>query len=163
MNSTSRGESSARCWTRSAVPVFDYSLACQAIPLIRRIARDIVNRNDLLRASREELRQRSQGNAVLTPRQRFQLEDAVRELRAQLRSLIDELHRVGVTLLDPSLGEVGFPTIVNGSLAYLVYRTTDDAVQSWRYRDQRRLRPLPVHWKTTSLAQEPTEEEGLLI
>jgi hypothetical protein len=91
------------------------------------------------------------------------LEDEIRELRADLRSVIDELHRVGATLLDPVRGEIGFPTIVNGSLAYLVYRAEDDAIRHWRYRDQAKLRELPTHWIAKPVIARLEDEEGLLV
>lgn len=163
MKSTSKGESGARRWTRPASPVFDFALACQAIPLIRRIASDIVAARRGLIQRRDELTKLVSQQSPTGSRARFALEDQVRQLRAHLRILIDELHSVGVSLLDPVRGEVGFPTIVNGSLAYLVYRLSDDAICFWRYRDQRRLRPLPTHWKSASLVQDEVEEEGLLI
>lgn len=160
MNRPQAGSRRAARLQRGQETVFDFTLAMDALPLIRRIVADI-----------------AQGKANLTQRQterrlldksadgckRFQLDDQIRELRTQLRAVIDELHKVGVTLLDPLRGDVGFPTIVNGSLAYLVYRTNEEGIRSWRYRDQTKLRPVPSHWCVTPIHRHCEEEEGLLV
>lgn len=161
----SQSSRSSRRVSRSVRPlqtVFDVTLAHEALPLVRRIVTDIARHKIRLNGAQLE-RRRLSTEAAENPRRRFQLEDEIRELRNELRSVIDELHRVGATLLDPVRGEIGFPTIVNGSLAYLVYRAEDDAILHWRYRDQAKLRALPEHWKATPSISRLEEEEGLLV
>ena len=161
----SQSPRSSRRVYRSVRPlqtVFDVTLAHEALPLVRRIVADIARQKVRLNQAQTE-RRRLMVSSAEGPRRRFQLEDEIRELRTELRSVIDELHRVGATLLDAVRGEIGFPTIVNGSLAYLVYRAEDDAILHWRYRDQAKLRALPNHWLAAPVVSRLEEEEGLLV
>jgi hypothetical protein len=144
--------------------VFDVRLADDALPLVKRIIADIaLGKSRLLAAQTQRRALAVPASGTSAGRQRFLLDDEIRERRTQLRQVIDELHHVGATLLDPIRGEVGFPSIVNGSLAYLVYRAGEDRVNYWRYRDQAKLRPVPGHWRSTGAVSRLEEEEGLLV
>jgi hypothetical protein len=135
-----------------------------ALPLVRRIVQDIRQlRRRLVLAQTEQRKWRNADRAAIEAGRRFSLADDVRQLRDELRSVIDELHSVGATLLDAVRGDIGFPTIVNGSLAYLVYRSEDDTVSFWRYRDQPKLRPIPTQWFGMPVVHRMEEEEGLLV
>lgn len=148
---------------RSFQTVFDLPMATAALPLVRRIIADIADKKVRLNKCQVERRRWKDSNESGSARRRFLLEDQIRDLRAELRSVIDELHQTGVALLDPARGEVGFPTIVNGSLAYLVYLSGDHQVRLWRYRDQNKLRRIPTHWGDGANLSRHEEEEGLLI
>lgn len=160
MSPAPRGSSRVRRLRRPVQPIFDLTLANRAVPLVKRVAVDIVELKTRLSHRQGRLRA-SISQTSRSSRERFVLEDEVRRIRGDLRTVIDELHAMGVVLLNPSVGEVGFPTIVNGSLAYLVYRSECDAVIGWRYRDQAKLRPLPAHWQSAGSWQSNEEDEGL--
>lgn len=163
MRPISHGGPRAERRTPQTRTVFDLDLARAATPLVQRILAEVAGLRGRLsrnRARRESLdadplRRRS--------RERFLLEDEAGELRAALRDVVDELHAMGVALLDPVRGEAGFPTLVNGGAAYLVLRSEDDRVAFWRYRDQPRLRPIPEHWGGVSSQSAAVEAQALLV
>lgn len=164
MSRSSRDSRRISRTSRSVQMVFDVALASEALPLVRRIVADIAEyKRRLTQAQTERRRIQLSREERSNSRRRFSLDDSIRELRSELRNVIDELHHVGAMLLDPVSGEVGFPTIVNGSLAYLVYRAEEDKIAHWRYRDQAKLRPLPAHWLSTPSISRLEEEEGLLV
>jgi hypothetical protein len=128
--------------------VFDVPTARRMLPLLRRITADVVEQQ--ARLAHYELLDRRlgrcHGNAWSKRQTRYWLQDELTRERTALRQTLAELTRLGTVLLDGVHGVVGFPTIVNGSLAYLVFRTEDDDVRYWRYRDQAKLRPIPENW-----------------
>lgn len=142
--------------------VFDLPTARRTLPLVRRIAADVVERQARL-AHHELLKrrlERSRGNGWPNRQTRYWLHEELSRQRITLRQTIAELAELGAELLDGVLGVVGFPTIVNGSLAYLVFRMEDDDVRYWRYRDQAKLRPIPENWGA-SWRQEPLDRSPL--
>lgn len=157
-----RGSRSNRV-PRISQRVFDLALAQEALGLVHRIVSDISLLKSRLVQRRGQIDRISADPLQSKSRDRFRLEDEARETRNDLRKVIDELHSVGVVLLDPIRGEVGFPTIVNGSLAYLVYRAENEGISFWRYRDQARLRPIPDHWRGLTTVSTEIEEEGLVV
>jgi hypothetical protein len=153
-----------RSTCRPIQTTFDVALAVDALPLVRRIVQDIKRlRGRLVKTQAEKRQLRGAERTATVPGRRFALADEIRQVRDELRSVIDELHGVGATLLDSVRGDIGFPTIVNGSLAYLVYRSEDDTVSYWRYRDQPKLRPIPSQWHGMPVVHRMEEEEGLLV
>lgn len=128
--------------------IFDLPAARRTLPLLRRIVADVVGQQARLAHHELLLRRLGRGRVNGWPERqtRFWLQDELGRQRALLRQTMAELTGLGAVLLDGALGIVGFPTIVNGSLAYLVYRMEDDDVRFWRYRDQAKLRPVPENW-----------------
>jgi hypothetical protein len=164
MSRVPRESRRVRSTCRPMQTTFDVALAVDALPLVRRIVQDIRRlRTRLVQAQAEQRQFRNRERVADHPGKRFLLADEIRQLRDELRGVIDELHRVGATLLDSVRGDIGFPTIVNGSLAYLVYRSEDDAIAYWRYRDQPKLRPIPSQWQGMPVVHRMEEEEGLLV
>lgn len=144
--------------------VFELPVADQMLPLVQRIVADIVERSVRLGHLRlESQRERANTSKSWQRRcNRFKIEDQIQHDEKCLEDLRQELSDLGIKLLDAPHGIVGFPTIVNGSLAYLVYRHEDDGVWYWRYRDQPKLRPIPECWyEQNPFAEE--ENEGLLV
>jgi hypothetical protein len=153
-----------RSTCRPIQTTFDVALAVDALPLVRRIVADIRRlRGRLVLAQAEQRSLRDAQRVDGVPGRRFAVADEIRQVRDELRSVIDELHSVGATLLDSVRGDIGFPTIVNGSLAYLVYRSEGDTIAHWRYRDQPKLRPIPAQWMGMPVVHRMEEEEGLLV
>lgn len=53
-------------------------------------------------------------------------------------------------------GSIGFPTLINGALAYFVVPAEETDVRWWRYRDQCRLHPVPTSWYTATVPSRST-------
>ncbi|HVJ83082.1 MAG TPA: DUF2203 family protein [Planctomycetia bacterium] len=122
--------------------VFEFNDARRTLPLVKRILADA------LEARRETLRLRkaSPSGGV-----------ALAEKCEAAAALIAEGRKLGVDILDGPAGAAGFPTIVNGSLAYFIYRHEDDDIYAWRYRDQPTLRPIPGSWYDPPLVRDEVE------
>lgn len=124
---------SSRARRTRAPKVYDVPTATKSLVLVRRIVADLV--------------------AAIQALDRLPREDvspAVRHERADLSAKIEEyrheLKELGLHLLHRHTGTVGFPTLVNGQLAYLVFRADEPGLVHWRYRHQNRLRPIPASW-----------------
>ena len=144
--------------------VFDLPTARTALPLVTRVVADLVDR--CARSAHQSLAARRLGADASadweTKKTLFRLQDEQAKTKAQFEQAHEELTSLGADLLDSARGVVGFPTIVNGSLAYLVYCHEEGDIRHWRYHDQPRLRSIPASWLET--APEPSEEsEGLLV
>lgn len=163
MSRSSRDTRRASRPARAHAVVFDLALAEDALPLVQRVLADITGIKSKLIGWESERRQLRKTSTASETRRRFTIEDEIRDARQSLRGTIDELHQIGVTLLDSVRGEVGFPTIVNGSLAYLYFRVGGEQLSHWRYRDQAKLRPIPPHWRGAPVPSRLEEEEGLLV
>ena len=139
--------------------IFDFPTAQSSLPLIRRILADLqaarVQRGHL------ECRFRRLAPTPETSAERRRLTEEAQAARRRVHEHVQELQRLGTAVLDVGLGILGFPTIVNGGLAYLVYSQEDDAIRHWRYRDQPKLRPIPEQWRSDVL--QPSRAEGLSV
>lgn len=149
---------------RAKRKVFDLPAARLMLPLVRRVLSDVVEQTAQMAHANLQITRIRSGNCNDRKRQEqlFDLGQEVRTLQSSLSNCIDELRGLGVILSDAALGIAGFPTIVNGSLAYLVVRHEDDDLRFWRYCDQPKLRPIPESWYLEATA--PKEEcEGLIL
>lgn len=143
--------------------IFDVPAALERIPLLSRIVGELANLAVEHAARRQALdRQPSRSASWESRRSWLDEQDQLQELQGRIGALFEELDGLECVPLDALHGVVGFRTIVNGSLAYLVYRAGDQEIAFWRYRDQPRLRPVPASWAITCSAQVDAEE-GLVI
>lgn len=143
--------------------VFELPVAEQTLPLVRRILADIVESHARLRHLSLRARKLNGSERNWSKRsESFKAHDQIKVLEKLLDDYKEELNQLGVKLLDKAHGVVGFPTIVNGSLAYLVFRNEDDGIWYWRYRDQPKLRSIPDCWYDQNPFPEE-ENEGMLV
>lgn len=164
MSMPSYEESSrTRQTTRRRRIVFELPVAEQTLPLVRRVLADIVQSQAKLNHLRLKIsKNRCRNQSWSSKCEGFRAEDQIQKLEQLLAEYKQELTDLGVKLLDGAHGVVGYPTIVNGSLAYLVFRHEDDGIWYWRYRDQPKLRPIPDCWYDQNPFPEE-ENEGLLV
>lgn len=149
--------------TRPKSTVFDVPSARQALPLVQRILADHVAARGRCAHLEKSTRQTgTSGEDWSVKRQALERQDALEESLRIRDALLDELQALNVDLLDVPGVAVGFPTIVNGALAYLIAQLEDDDIYSWCYRDQLKPRPVPQSW-FGSAARQPDESEGLAI
>ena len=146
---------------RGRQPIFDLPAAAKTLPLVRRTARDIVEAAAELATLRLRQEKSSQQPKAqwLDRKARYQLEERVREIQAHIKDLCRELNEVGCTLIDARRGVVGYPSLVNGALAFLVYVYGDGEIAHWCYRDEYRLRDLPQTWKDEAFCL----DEGITV
>ncbi|MFO0842519.1 MAG: DUF2203 family protein [Gemmataceae bacterium] len=119
------------------------------LPLVSRIARDVTEHHGRLAGLRRELagleRNRRQLPWPLRAR-RYQLADEVVVAEAGYRRVVAELEALGVALLAPEDGLVGFPTLVNERRAYFSWRPGEETLGWWNYATDRVRRPVPEEW-----------------
>jgi len=133
-----------------------WHVGCAMLKLVGRVVRDVVVYHDRLRKLRPELAQLERNRRNLDwPRRcrRYQLEEDIAEADQEYRSLLAELEVIGIALLDPSRGLVGFPTIVNQRRAYFTWMPDEPTLCFWSYVGDPQRRPVPSEW--TELAPEP--------
>lgn len=145
---------------RPTTKIFDLPMARATLPLVRRILSDVVARHARIAHLKLDMERRRGGGTWEEAKAGHRVADELSVQKVGLRDLLAEMAALGVELLDPLHGFAGFPTIVNGSLAYLVHRSSDEDILYWRYRDQDKLRPIPVSWYSDAFVQ--PEPSGLL-
>jgi hypothetical protein len=77
---------------------------------------------------------------------RYQLEEEIASNEAEMRATVAELDALGVVVLDPALGLVGFPTLVNDRRAFFSWLPGEDTLLFWNYADDLTRRPIPENW-----------------
>jgi len=119
------------------------------LPLVGRIARDIKAHHEQLTQLRPELAHLERNRRTLDwprRRRRYQLEEEIAALEVALRTVVGELEALGVALLDPAGGLIGFPTRVNDRAAYFSWQPDEDSLQTWNYAGDLVRRPVPEEW-----------------
>jgi hypothetical protein len=77
---------------------------------------------------------------------RYYLQDELVVQENNVKAALGEMEELGIALLDPDLGRIGFPTIVNGRKAYFTWRPSENALRYWQYLGEATLRPIPASW-----------------
>jgi hypothetical protein len=134
--------------------------ALKILPLVRRVA------SDIRECSLERSRYAKQASDCWTEGNKaesWRCSDRAEETQRRLDALLAEMKALDVVLLDPIRGDVGFPTIVNGALAYLVAQGEDADLRYWRYRDQPKLREIPPAWLAVVADPSDTIVESELV
>jgi hypothetical protein len=119
------------------------------LPLVGRIARDIATLYERLALLRPEFAQLQRNRRSLDwpgRHRRYQLEEEIAGLEASRRLVVGELEALGVVLLDPGRGLVGFPTRVNDRAAYFSWQPDEDSLLTWNYAGDGVRRPVPQEW-----------------
>ncbi len=119
------------------------------LPLVGRIAQDVVTHTDDLAICRDELAHLDSVARVLSwpqRRRRYELAEKAAGAEADLRSAAGELDTLGVVLLDGVSGLVGFPTMVNQRRAYFTWMPGEDDLSYWSYAGEMERRPVPADW-----------------
>ncbi|MBY0232023.1 MAG: DUF2203 domain-containing protein [Gemmataceae bacterium] len=117
------------------------------IPLVGRIAQDIVSHHEETASIRAELAALA-GHGLPWPqrRRRYELEEKLAEAESALRQALAELDGLGVLLLDGPTGLVGFPTMVNQKRSNFNWRPGEDDLGWWSYAGEDERRPVPPDW-----------------
>lgn len=107
---------------------FSLAEANRALPLVRRIVRDIIA------TYRQVLAVRTEADAYrATGRQRDfdKAQDDLYELVAELQSFLGELADIGVQLKDWNAGLVDFPAVHQGREVLLCWQPGEESIQFW--------------------------------
>lgn len=144
--------------------LFELPAVIKMLPLVRQIAGDLSEAHVELRRLRVECRQldRDRHNLAWPERQRrYALHDSIHAAERRVKGLAHELDGLGVSVVDSKAVQLGFPTIVNGKLAFFSWLPGEETVSFWHYdRDGDRRRPVPEAWYQPLAARPPAKRKG---
>jgi hypothetical protein len=129
--------------------VLNLQTARRMLPLVRHIIEDILHtRQELARKQPEQHRLDRQRHTLDWPARsrRYQLREEISAEERHLQEAQAELERLGVVLLDPAKGQVGFPTLVNGRRAFFSWRPSEEALRHWHFVGEKVRRLIPAAW-----------------
>jgi hypothetical protein len=129
------------------------------LPLVGRIAADVVrhrNRLDVLQPERDRLDRERHSLAWPQRQRRYQLQEEITAIETELRKALAELEGLGVILLYPVAGLVGFPTIVNNRRAFFSWKPGEEGLNFWQFAGDDVRRPVPASW---TKVQEPRRKK----
>jgi hypothetical protein len=163
MSNTPNRASNSAGKPRKKEVTLDLTTARQMLPLVKSIVTDIVNsRRALSKLTPEQERlERQRRDLVWQERQRrYQIGDEIAAAEKAWATAVGELNGLGVTLVDDEVGEVDFPTKVNGRTAAFSWIVGEDGLRHWHYADEESRRPIPAEWAKTGGTVTPTRYRG---
>jgi len=101
------------------------------LPLIRQIVSDLLaSRQGLSRLQPEEDRLHKIRRTLTWPERerRYAIQEELAKLDREFKEALSEMEGLGVALLDPEQGRIGFPTKVNGKKAFFSWRPGEDGL-----------------------------------
>jgi hypothetical protein len=128
---------------------FTWNVAQRMLPLVGRIVGDVLqHRRSLTRMHLEKNRLDRNRRSLTWPERsrRYQLDEEIAAEERKMREALAELEALGVALIDPRFGQVGFPTVVNDRSAFFSWRPGEDGPQYWHFADDTDRRPVPSVW-----------------
>jgi hypothetical protein len=119
------------------------------LPLVQRILEDFLCSQKALERllPEEDVLDRQKRSLDWPGRQRrYRLKDEVARAESGMLGAREELEALGIVLLDPVLGRVGFPTMVNNRKAFFSWQPGEDGLHSWHFEEETSCRPIPPAW-----------------
>jgi hypothetical protein len=136
--------------------VFNLNTANRMLPLVQRVVGDILtHRKALVKLEPERARlDRQKRDLVWQERQRrYQVQAEIAAVDRLLEDAQEELYDLGLTLLEPDTGRIGFPTLVNDHRAFFSWQPGEESLSSWQFAEETANRPIPqVWWKVSESA-----------
>jgi hypothetical protein len=129
--------------------IMTWHISRAMLPLVGRIARDVMHYHEQLSRMQLEFACLERNRRTLTwpdRARRYQLEEEIAAAQNEMRTLLAELEVLGLTLLEPALGLIGFPTLVNDRRAFFSWRPGEDGLLFWNYADDLTRHPVPEDW-----------------
>jgi hypothetical protein len=107
---------------------FTLAEAKRALPLVKRVARDIQTTQAERLKIHAEL---SAGLGGSSSARQKALQDDFQRATDRLEKLIDELHTIGVELKDPSRALLDFPALHEGREVLLCWKADEETITHW--------------------------------
>jgi hypothetical protein len=123
--------------------------ARRMLPLVRRIVGDLLNaRRRLAQLLPEQTRLDRLRRTLAWPERarRYQLREEVADQEQYLQDALAELEVLGLALLEPAEGRVGFPAAVNDRRAFFLWQAGEETVRGWQFVGEFVSRPIPAAW-----------------
>lgn len=131
--------------------VLTLTTAGRMLPLIRQIVGDLLTfRQGLSKLQPEEDRLQRIRRTLTWPERerRYAIQEELAKLDREFKEALAEMEGLGVALLDPEQGRVGFPTKVNGKKAFFSWRPGEDGLHHWQFAEGGGLYTIPASWFT---------------
>jgi len=129
--------------------VVNLATANRMVPLVRRIIDDILrHQRQLAQLQPEQEQLDRQRRSLDWPERsrRYQLREDIAVEETGLLEAMAELEVLGVALVDPESGRVGFPTIVNERPAFFSWQPGEETLKYWHFGTELVRRPIPSSW-----------------
>jgi len=129
--------------------VLTWGASLAMLPLVGRIVQDVVAHQQRLgRLQREQDRLNRRRHTLAWPERarRYEIQEEKVFVENELRQVIGELEGLGVALLEPATGLVGFPSMVNDRRAFYSWKPGEDGLNVWNYSGDRIRRQVPEAW-----------------
>jgi hypothetical protein len=137
--------------------VLTWNASAAMLPLVGPIARDVVRHHERLGGLRRELAHLDERRCSLAwpeRARRYELQEEIAHLDGEMQENLAELEVLGLALLAPGRGLIGFPTIVNDRRAFFSWQPGEDGLRFWNFAGDLVRRPVPESWT------KPTRERG---
>jgi hypothetical protein len=129
--------------------LINLATARSMLPLVGRIVDDIVQSYRVLvqLGPEEEKLHRERRNLNWPERsRRYRIQDELAKADRYYQEALAELASLGVVVVDPGEGRVGFPTLVNSRKALFSWRRGEEDVQYWHFPEETVRRRIPLSW-----------------
>jgi hypothetical protein len=144
-----RASNSSRSSKREAI-VLDLPTVRKMLPLVRHIVAELMANEQQMGTLLWEQEGLERNRRTLTwpeRQRRYFLQDEAAKLELRRTDAVAELKVLGVVVIDPAHGRVGFPTIVNTKPAFFSWQPEEEDVGYWHFAgDGDRRRPIPASW-----------------
>jgi hypothetical protein len=147
--STDNRASSAAENSPGPAKVFDLAIARRMLPLVQRIAEEILQSQQqisLLIPEQEALDRQRRSLAWPERARRYQIREEIAGCEQSILQAQGELESLGLGLLDLDPVRVGFPTLVNNRRAFLSWQPGEEGILYWNYAGDATRQPIPVSW-----------------
>lgn len=128
---------------------FTVATVQRMLPLVERIVQDILaGQKHIEGLALEQGRLERNRRQLLWPQRqrRYQLNDELTVAERELQAAMLELQVLGVALLDPEVGRIGFPTVVDQRRAFFSWKPGEKGLHSWHFAEETACRPIPPSW-----------------
>ena len=152
MNGYTEKKANSRQQANNHTEFFNLGGALKMLPLVRHIVNDVMQRNrEMARIQPEQEKLDRQRHTLQWPERarRYRLREEIAGHAQHLHNALTELSELGVILLDPQVGRVGFLTAVNGHRAYFSWQHSEPDLQFWHFEGESVRRPIPLAWQQT--------------
>jgi hypothetical protein len=133
------------------------------LPLVGRIAADVRRlHGELARLVPERDRLERERRTLAWPERarRYELAEVVAATEKDYADARAELEVVGVALLDPAVGLVGFPTVVNDRPAFFSWQPDEEGLNFWNFAGDTVRRPVPSDWTKPARERKGRRKSG---
>src|SRR5260370_919606 len=133
--------------------ILTWGSAERMLPLVSQIVAEILGHQTKLNRIQPEKDRldRNRRNLDWPERsRRYGLQEEIAQEDLRIAANLAELDALGLTLVEPMLGQVGFPTLVNNRKAFFSWQPGEETIQYWHFAEDLDRRPIPATWMETS-------------